>query len=64
MIVISLEMSDEPDIVLTQYLAYFLKYAPKSFHGSLDGFGNAGHDRFPSAQRCSFDAEEGPAFSP
>lgn len=24
------------DIVLTQYLAYFLKYAPNSFHGSIE----------------------------
>ena len=24
------------DIVLTQYLAYFLKYAPNSFHGSFE----------------------------
>ena len=27
------------DIVLTQYLAYFLKHAPNSFHGSIEVIG-------------------------
>ena len=36
---------------------------PKAFFCSWDDSGNVGHDRSPSAQRCSFDAGEGPAFS-
>ena len=28
------------DIVLTQYLAYFLKHAPNSFHGSFEVIGH------------------------
>ena len=39
------------DIVQTQYLAYFLKHAPKSFHGSFEVIGRCRQKHVHSISR-------------